>query len=216
MLQAIARQLAGIYDVPLAHDLEAHLVRSRDALPGTLRQTVAEEQLVVAQDGDTVFLGLYLAPALLERLGRADPLRALHGGNIGDYWTVLEGVSHFLYVAWNAGHDRPVSLLELELQAEVDKYVSSLWLLRAQDPRRFPAELHPLLFREACVDPLRAGERAPLYHHANRYAARFCRGLAQRLRGRGPAALAAVTADLRRFYRLDRNRKLRHIERGAA
>ncbi len=49
-------------------------------------------------------------------------------------WTALEGVSHFVYLAWNAGHDKPVSLLELEMQAEVDKYVGSYWLMRRQLP----------------------------------------------------------------------------------
>ena len=35
----------------------------------------------------------------------------------------LEGVSHFLYLIWNASFDRSVTLLEMELQAEIDKFV---------------------------------------------------------------------------------------------
>ncbi len=42
---------------------------------------------------------------------------------------MLEGVSHFLCVAHHATHDRQVSLLTLELQAEIDKYVGSFLLL---------------------------------------------------------------------------------------
>ena len=97
-------------------------------------------------------LSLYLDPALLARLARADPLERLHAGNVADCCTALEGVSHFLYLAWNAGHDKPVSLLELEMQAEVDKYVASHWLLRRQLPERFPAELPQLLFERARID----------------------------------------------------------------
>ena len=78
----------------------------------------------------------------------------LHDGNVADYWTALEGVSHFLYLAWNAGHDKPVSLLELEMQAEVDKYVASYWLMRRQFPGRFPAELR------RCCSSARASIRA--------------------------------------------------------
>jgi len=48
-------------------------------------------------------MSLYLDPALLQRLAREDPLTRLHAGNVADCWTALEGVSHFLYLAWNAG-----------------------------------------------------------------------------------------------------------------
>src|SRR6202035_5052149 len=124
-----------------------------------------------------IAMSLYLDPELLERLDRADPMERLHDGNVADYWTALEGVSHFIYLAWNAGHDRGVSLLELELQAEIDKYVSSWLLLREQDPARSPAELHRLLFERSHVDVRLAGERCELYREANQYAARFCRRL---------------------------------------
>ena len=198
------------YDVPLAHDVAHFLLTDRNALPAQARAT--DEQLLVAQDGAGVALGLFLDPAVLARLAMANPLDALDGANLADYWTALEGVSHFVYLAWNAGHDRPVSLMELELQAEVDKYVCSVQLLRAQDPTRFPAELHRVLFETARVDAGRTGERTGLYRRANRYAARFCRHLSQLLRPQGAQAQARARTELRRFYRLTSAMKLRHIE----
>jgi hypothetical protein len=122
-------------------------------------------------------------------------------------------VSHFLYLAWNAGHDRGVTLLELELQAEIDKYVASWWLLRAQDPARYPAELHHLLFERSRVDLRLAGDRAQLYRAANHYAARFCRRLERQLSTRAARARSDTLAELRRFYRLTRERKVTHIQR---
>lgn len=97
-------------------------------------------------------------------------------------------MSHFVYLVWNASYDRQITLLELELQAEVDKYIASLWLLRSRNPERSPAELHYLLFERARVDDVLAGDRAGPYRTANRYAARFCRRLARTLRpaGSGP------------------------------
>jgi hypothetical protein len=102
--------------------------------------------------------------------------------------------------------------MELELQAEVDKYVCSVQLLRAQDPTRFPAELHRALFETARVDPELAGERVGLYRRANHYAARFCRHLGQLLRPAGAQAQERAGRELRRFYRLTSAMKLRHIE----
>jgi hypothetical protein len=215
MLQALQKLLGGIYDVPLTHDVAEFLVTDRSRLPPALGANDADEQVLVAEDGGTLWVSLYLEPGVLRRLASADPLEALHAGNIADYWTALEGVSHFVYLIWNASHDRPVTLLELELQAEIDKYVGSLWLLRAQNPGRFPAELHPLLFEHARVDATLTGDRIALYRRANSYAARYCRRLAHTLRTAGAADRAAAIAELRRFYRLSRERKLRHIEQAA-
>jgi hypothetical protein len=215
MLQGLQILLAGIYDVPLTHDVAEFLLTDRGRLPPALRANRADEQVFVSGDGDTLWVSLYLEPSVLERLASANPFEALHGGNIADYWTALEGVSHFLYLAWNAAHDRPVTLLELELQGEIDKYVCSLWLLREQNPKRFPAELHHLLFERARVDAALAGDRMELYRRANSYAARFCRRLARTLRSTEWHARTAAIAELRRFYRLSREPKIRHIERVA-
>lgn len=213
MLRALQNLLASIYDVPLEHDVAEFLLTDRNRLPESARASRADEQVVVAEEGDTLWVSVYLEPALLQRLAASNPFEALHEGNIADYWTVLEGVSHFVCLVWNASHDRPVTMLELELQAEIDKYVASLWLLREQNPGRFPAELHPLLFERARVDDVLAGDRVEMYRQASSYAARYCRRLARTLRPAGSAADAAAITELRRFYRLGRERKLRHIER---
>jgi len=217
ILRRLQDLIGGIYDVSIAHDVYDFLVTDRGRLPPAARAGAADEELIVAEGadgGDEVQMSLYLDPALLERLRRADPMVHLHDGNVADYWTALEGVSHFLYVAWNAGHDKPVSLLELEMQAEVDKYVASYWLLRRQFPERFPAELLRLLFERTRIDPALAAGRADLYREASRYAQKFCRRLEQSLRGARGRSEREVLAELRRFYRLTNARKVAHIERG--
>ena len=185
----------------------------RERLPQALRDSSTDEQVLVLEEGGAAAVGLFLDAQLLERLARANPLEALHGGNLADYWTALEGVSHFIYLAWNAGHDRAVSLLELELQAEIDKYVSSWLLLREQDPERYPAELYRLLFERCRIDTRLAGERCQLYREANHYAARFCRRLERQLCARAAPSRSETLAELRRFYRLSRERKMTHIRR---
>jgi hypothetical protein len=215
LLSRLQNLIGGIYDVSIAHDVYDFLVTDRAHLPAPARGGTAEEELIVAQPaegGDELALSLYLDPALLRRLAREDPLVRLHAGNVADWWTALEGVSHFLYLAWNAGHDKPVSLLELEMQAEVDKYVASHWLMRCQNPGHVPAELHQVLFERTRIDPRLEQQRAQLYREASRYAARFCRRLERRLTG-GAYGEPEVLAELRRFYRLGTARKRAHIER---
>jgi hypothetical protein len=216
LLTRLQDLIAGIYDVRVAHDVYDFLVTDRRRLPAAVRSGAADEELIVAepQGGGEIGVSLYLDPCLLERLRREDPTVRLHGGNVADYWTALEGVSHFMYLAWNAGHDRPVSLLELEMQAEVDKYVASYWLMRQQLPGRFPAELRRILFERTRIDPRLAAGREELYRHASRYAERFCRRLEHSLE-RAHGRSDEVLAELRRFYRLTNARKLAHIERTA-
>ena len=137
-------------------------------------------------------------------------MRALDEGNLADYCTALEGVSHFHYVTWSAGCARNVSLLELELQAEVDKYASALSLLLAQRAGRFPGELFGRLFERLQLLPhLDAAERSR-YTEAHRCAARFCQRLEERFLRRRQARPDALIAELRSFYRLGRHAKLRH------
>src|SRR5258708_7827497 len=221
LLSHLQDLIGGIYDVRIAHDVYDFLVTDRARLPWCARGGTADEELIVAQpaDGsDELVMSLYLDPQLLERLAHADPMTSLHAGNVADCWTALEGVSHFLYLAWNAGHDRPVSLLELEMQAEVDKYVASYWLLRQQFPGRFPAELRRILFERTRLDPRLTRSRAGLYREASRYAEKFCRRLEHRLshaRSRPAAGRhRPLLPHLPSFYRLTHARKRAHIERG--
>lgn len=215
VLRALQDLLAGIYDVPLAHDVYDYLVTDPDWLAGAECARTSEEQLLVARDGDEMAIALYLDPAVLARLAADDPLASLTPGNLADCWTALEGVSHFHYLAFHAGHDHEVSRLELETQAEIDKYVATLWLLRRQSPARFPLELHRILFGRTQLDPALSPDRAAIYRRASDYAARFCRRMERCLARPADAAFREMLAELRRFYRLGETRKLAHIERCA-
>jgi len=212
LLRQLQNLLTSIYDVPQCHDVAQFVITDPSQWAPEWPVRVSDEALLVSEDARGMALGLYLEPQLLERLSRSNPHTRLNGGNLADYWTALEGVSHFVYLSWRASHDRPVSMHELELQAEVDKFVCSAWLLRAQDPNRFPAELHRVLFERARVDADLAGTRVGLYQRANRNAARFCRRIARSLYSRSAAARALVMTELRRFYRLSNAGKLHYIE----
>ena len=214
-LASMQSALAEIYDLAATPDVAQFLMTDRASVERFEGTRDSEEQLLVAQEEDGIALALYIDAAVLERLARRDPFAALTADNLGDYLTVAEGVSHFVYVAWNAGFDKPVTLLELELQAEVDKYVLGAWLLREQGSGRFPRELHRALFERARIDPTAAAGRARLYHAASSYAERFCRRVATSLARGTRGATRDLLAELRRFYRWGNARKVRHIERYA-
>lgn len=161
------------------------------------------EKLLIDHSVDSVDLSLFIASDSLARLAGDNPLARLSDANFDDFCVVLEGVSHFTYVACNAAIDKRVTLLELELQAEVDKFIVASILL-ARQHRRPPlrAVSHRLFAGARFVESLSRDE-LERYQHASDSAMRFCRTLQRRWR-----RPRRVMADLRRFYRMPKLDKL--------
>ena len=165
-----------------------------------------DEKLLIAEANGEADVALYLEQEMLDRLARRDPLTRLDGDNLADFWSALEGVSHFTYYAWNAARDKSVSLFELELQAEVDKFVTTGILLREQTGRE-PSGLHGWLFDSPTLAAELGDEERERYRRANRYAAKYCSRLLP-----GGADAETVQSELRHFYRLSQASKLAHID----
>ena len=118
-----------------------------------------------------------------------------------DLWLqLLEGVSHFVFVAERARTGLPATQLELELQAEIDKFV-----LLALEPDRSHRgrghELHRQLFAAPTFLHAPDTELGRRYRLAHDVAAR----LAARLLERTPAEARSL---LQRFYRVGQTEKL--------
>ena len=164
--------------------------------PSILGGRKVDEKLLIAEADGEADVALYLERELLDRLDRHDPLTKLDGDNLADFWAALEGVSHFTYYAWNAARDKAVSLFELELQAEVDKFVTTGMLLREQTGRE-PGGLHGWLFDSPTLAAELDEHERERYRRANRYAAKYCRRLAalapRRRSGRARASCATST-----------------------
>jgi hypothetical protein len=211
-LAKLQRHLERLYDVSVAHDVEDFVIHDAalaDRLDNGPDSRAAPEKLLLRETGDGVDVALYLESALIERLTQDDPTERLHDGNLADFLTALEGVSHFLCLVWNANHERCVSLLELELQAEIDKFILAAFLLARADCGRVPAALHPALFEAPAFDPALNAERRERYRAANDYARRYCAWLQRRYLARHGAS--GMMSELRRFYRLGHHGKLARI-----
>ena len=124
MLGELQNLLADIYQADCGHRVADYLITDRALADHIGQQPLSkdvEETVLVAEGADGMGLSVYLDRALLSRLAGQDPLSGLEASQFADLATVLEGISHFNYLVWSAGQDRSVTLLELELQAEVDK-----------------------------------------------------------------------------------------------
>lgn len=211
----IVRRLQGLlerlYDVESQCDIADYLVTDRNELHGLEPDNdprCNEEQLLLAQTADGAGVSLFIDDPVLRRLEAQDPMRALTERNLPDYCTALEGVSHFLYATWRLGQDTPLSLLELETQAEVDKFALSVFLLTSQDSGRYPGYVFARLFDAARFDSRLDEEQLSRYSAAHRSAARYCRFLEKRFVRRGQARVEGLLRELRKFYRLGSAAKL--------
>ncbi len=212
LLSKMQGMLERTYDLETAYRVGDFLTTDKSLVNALSDADTANvrEQLLIVEHDDGADVSLYIDESVLGVLEQHDPTESLHDGNLDAFWTVLEGVSHFLFFAWSAGFDREVRLLEMELQAEVDKFVAALLLAGRQRQNRAPAALHEWLFdRHSFCRHLDAGE-LERYQRANRYAGMYCMTLQNRyLDGR---VVPGLMTELRRFYRLSHHRKIRHIE----
>jgi hypothetical protein len=119
---------------------------------------------------------------------------------------IIEGVSHFVYLIERAHARREATQLELELQAEVDKWVVLAASIQSFDMVRSAALRASLYERVAYAHDVRTevGER---YRVANEVAHRFVRRLEYEFVGR--ARYGEMRALLRRFFRVGQEEKLR-------
>lgn len=210
MLSQLQQQLSDTYQVGQQYDVRDFLITDPTIAKCIGQGAVlsdSRETLLLSEDDDGLALSLFLDSQLLERLESADPLSRLRAELLDDFWQVLEGISHFNCVVWKASQDRPVTLLELELQAEIDKFVSTMQLALNQGEHDLLNSLHGWLFDEVSFHDELDGEQVIRYRAANEYAARFCHGLRQQLMRDD----AHVLPELRRFYRLPMTDKISHI-----
>ena len=211
ILRRMQSLLAKLYDVHVEQEPDEFLISDRGELEriiGSQATDCADEQVFICEGADGVRVGLFIDASVLERLAQSDPLDSLNDRNLADFCTALEGVSHLHYLLWSLAHGRDVSLLELELQAEVDKYASALTLLTRQRDGEYPQALHARLFDRVSYLPQLEEEARKRYEAANRHAARFCREIDARFLRPRKCRPEAWLSELRRFFRCGHQQKL--------
>jgi hypothetical protein len=214
MLRDFQSLLSTVYEIDHRLDVYDFLVTDPALLtqweePGSHRET--EEKLLIQEHEDELAMLLFLDSGLLDRLLTRDPRHHLDHGNLADFCTVLEGISHFNYLAWNASADKSVTLMELEMQAEVDKYVSARVILHQQQTDGDLSEsLYTRLFENPDFDANLPPSERLRYRDASAFAGQYCRSLEKRF---PPERFGSeMIADLRTFYRLPQPEKVSHIQ----
>jgi hypothetical protein len=174
----------------------------------------APELLIVRESEQGLELGLFLAPDVVSAVDSADPHDPRPLLTAPAYLPRLacaaEGVSHFVYLATRAEAGRPVSLLELEVQAEVDKFALLVLHLWRRGLRRLSPALRRRLFEKVRYHDHLADEEVERYRLANRLGGGYARWLEDRYVDE--ANVEGMLRDLRASYRLGGSEKLGYLE----
>lgn len=211
LLAKIQHHLEKIYEVSVPHKIHDFLITDKHLAEllggdGSIDEN-ALEQLLVHPNDDYLDISLYLDSNLVKRLGDEYPSQYTNPNFLHDFWVALEGVSHFLYLVYNANYDRPVSQLEMELQAEVDKFVSATAVLGLEKDRAFMQQIWSLLFYEPKFQERLEKIELERYQKANYYASQYCLNLMKMQH----YTKSTFQNELRRFYRLNQNAKISRI-----
>jgi hypothetical protein len=168
----------------------------------------AGSKTLVRETSNGVRASVYLPDALVRRLERYPPQRGLCDENVDAFATLVEELDHLLLIAARARGQRPVSLFELELHANVSKHLVLSRFLAGRSPRLSEHRrlwLRHHLFEKAryCDEDLDTRDR---YRQAARWAVKLIDTLP------GLSATGRL-GTLRRFHREDGGGKLRLIQR---
>jgi hypothetical protein len=205
-LRQLQRLLESLHGVEAAEPVEQFLVGAEE-----------KQRLAPGQSDDEALLlrgslelgeldvGLFLSDEVLGQLSCAHDApwtsRRLRG-----FCAAAEGVSHFVYLCHRARALRPVSLLELEAQAELDKYLCVLLQLWATGRRAVSGELRRRLFSGWSERPGLSAQERERYRLASALAAAAARVLEARYVVQG--RLEQLLREVRRLYRLGGGEKL--------
>jgi hypothetical protein len=160
----------------------------------------APEVLLVLEEPDDLSIGLFIDERVLGAAAR---------GALSSLACAAEGVSHFVYLATRAAAGRPVSLLEIEVQGEVDKFALLLLQLWRRGRRRMSPALRRRLFERVAYREHLDGEELERYRTANRLGGSYARWLEGRfVQG---ADLRGLLRELRASYRLGAGEKLGYL-----
>jgi hypothetical protein len=165
------------------------------------------ETLFIRQYEEAIDISLYLDADILAQAEQTICNGAARGSHFNALGVVVEGVSHTLCLLWHAHYDRQLRPLDLELQAEIDKFLLIKQLLPQES-----GKLHKRLFSDirfkTSVKPI-----VDRYRRANQYAAYYCHWLSTTFMHSDTIRHTTeqrLHTELARFYRLSGNDKVRY------
>ncbi len=211
LIQTIQDQIESIYGIKTGASVLDYLISRNELstlMPQSTLAALPKELFLVNPEpkDETIEVALYLADDLKSNLSTHNPLQALSQENISDFCTLIEGVSHFVYYLHKASLEYEITQLEMELQAEIDKFLLLSILTKSNLDEN--QQLLELLFENYLLHDHLDDDQKIRYNTATDLARKYCFQVTQNIRTEGlPSALKKV----RKFYPMTQEQKIKSI-----
>ncbi len=197
-LESIQRHLEHLYRLIPTPSIQHYLIHPEEWAQTNAKKPLGGPQVLIAQQGEDVRLGVHLGKEVLERLESKTPKQV----DLPALMSATEEISHFLFLVWSLLNSRPVSLLDIEVQGEIDKFLLASELIPNQQT------LLNVLFGHPDYDPSLSKTAKARYEEANKLGRKFCAFFMKALKkdNKGDSL-----RQLRNFYRMNSQARLSHI-----
>lgn len=199
-LNLIQRHLEKFYYLKEFPPIEQFLISTRELEKNYPHLTV-KPQVVMKQEDQDLLLGVHIGDKILKTL----QTHGLRGISLQDFLSTIEEISHFVYLAHSASIDKQVSLLDIEVQGEIDKYIL------AKNLHPTDHELFTKLFERISYESTLTADEKSRYAEANRLGAKMVRWMTRHCEeGRFTQAMMTFMRD---FYRMNSPGRLNKVEK---
>lgn len=210
LIEELQTSLQSIYEIETSHRV-SNFITSNEQIKSILFATegATNETVFFRQEDGYLDIAVFFDDDILRKIDSQSSSGSVSVENINNYCYVLEGISHFLYLIHYGRYDRSYNLLEMELQAEVDKFIMLQSLVDIQGINNDKREVHNMVFDDVFYRTGLSREEKSRYKDANFYAGKYCHSLLKDYIAH--RNLADMNRQLRRFYRLPLQEKIRQI-----
>lgn len=213
LISNIQNQLESLYGICLTQRVEDYLINREEIfnyIPKKKNTKIPKELFLVRRkNGSLIEVALFLDSKLIQNLKENDPYASLNKKNLSDFCIMIEGVSHFVYFLWKTYNDRPITQLEMELQAEIDKFLMLFFYLRSAEEPVFQPEMFEILFEDFNTHKNLSGEAKERYLTASSLASRYCHSFQKRFKN--SEDIKSIIDEIRQFYNFSQEQKIQHI-----
>lgn len=116
MIQILQKKIEELYRLAGCPEAKKYILSPKQFKK--LSDATDEPQVLYMDEGSDATLGIYLGSDIFHRIKKNQKIFSFK-----DFCVMAEEISHFIYIVWSKSNDKKINLLDLELQAEVDKYV---------------------------------------------------------------------------------------------
>lgn len=211
LVKKIQSHIETIYNINIGESASDYLVGYNEVvkLLQVNQNTSLPSELFLVNpnpENEVLEVALFFDDRLQQNLANHSPFEGLHEKNISDFCTLIEGISHFVYYLFKMGMQHNVSELELELQAEIDKYVLLCFFVQAKGYKK--TQIMDLLFENYFLNDSLTPDQKQRYQSATELAKRYCYKLS---RDFSHNDLQPLVDEIRLFYPLSHNEKINLI-----